>query len=633
MINLRVEVSLALNTAENFTYEVRNDAVPLGPGTRVVVPVWNRIVPGWVVNTSSAYTGKVKPVLGVVDSGYHPGTEFMTFVKEVARSFLISPGKLLDLSLSPAMRSQSGIMCRSTGKDFPLFKRSAAEILQLGKESTLRLYYKNRDALDEPPSTLPPAEFVGTRTGNYTVYLSHRRKDYYREIWERDRARGKSTYILLPNNLAMGRYESELPDLRVYNSSLKSSLREEIWSASRRDKPIFIGGGESGLFLPFSHPGTVIVEKPGSFFYSRNLSSGIDLREAARIKARVFGVDLLEGSSGLLPVHIFLNESLRITDERPEPSNPVKIKKLEPGVKTPPEPVVHSIIDNFSKNQSVLVVVSKKGSGKFLFCPECKSVFRCPSCGNSAPVKPGSGASCVSCSFSSETIPECSKCGKSLKVIEDLSVASLKTRLVRGAGEENVISYEPDPRSGEMDPLIQRDAKKIVILTPVEAGCIPEDSFDHVVMVKPESFFDLNTYNGGELIWSFVNGLREILRPEGNIEVYTVFHFHYCMKKMNDEDQYLERELKYREMFQLPPYKEVFDLIFSDRNIRKLAEKMRKFRTEFDSKFLFSKSYLISREKKRGFFRGNSRVHMKPGELYSTGISRFRGIKIKKVIS
>jgi len=632
MSYLKVEVALSLNTSENFSYELKGDVSSVYKGMRVIVPVWNRLASGWIINTESEYKGKVKPVLGVVEDEYIPDEKYLRFITEISDTFMISAGKLLDSSLSPAMRSKGGLFCGSEEGDFQVFRKSVNELTKLGCGSTLKLFYKKKGLEENRQSESTPGKSEIPITSGKSIYLNNYRKDHYNKIWSREKSWGRTPIIVLPNNLSMERYEHELNDLQIYNSNVKAGTREKLWTMARSGESLFIGGGESVLFLPVSNPGTVIIEKPGSFFYGRNIASGIDLRKAARIKSRIMGVDLIEGSNSLTSYHYFSRDFFKIDDKRTDSDESISVKKLDPGIKIPPEQVIESIIKHFIKGERILVIVSRKGSKKFLFCPECKALYKCPSCGGSASISSNAEIICPSCSFSTSDVTECSKCGSGFKVIEDLSVNSLKKRLAEKAGSQYLFSFESEKKVN-VSNLERPDSseKSIVILTPSEAGSIPEQAFDHAVIIKPESFFDLNNYNGGEQMYLFVRGLREVLIPNGKVDVYSVFHFHYSLKKINEEKQFLDRELKYRELFQLPPYFEVFYLKLSDRSLRGLGKKMRDVLCDFSDFFSIKRSYLISRSRIRGFYQGSIQIHSERGKLSDSGINKVNGIKIKGI--
>ena len=628
---MRVEVALSLNTNANFSYEWTGDPDSIKEGIRVIVPVWNRVTTGWIVNTRSEYQGRVKYILGIIKDEYIPDEKYLKFVNEISRTFMISAGKILDASLSPGMRSLTNVYFNSDDGELPFYKRSAKELEKVSKSGAVEFFYKIKGNEIQESQNKTEDRIYEESVPGHLIYLNYYRNDFYKKIWLNEKTAGRTPLILLPNNLSMERYKSGISDLQIYNSRIKTGERERLWKLARGNNPIFIGGGESALFLPIKQPGPIIIEKPGSFFYDKNISSGIDLRKAARIKAGIMGVDLIEGNSCPTSFQHYNRESLKIMDERKNEVLPVLVKKLNPGTRIPPDQVTDTIINNFIKGDRVLVIVSKKGSLKFLFCGECKSIYKCPLCGGSVKISSDNSINCMSCSYSHEKPETCEKCNSELKVIEDISVRSLKKKLVDRAGETSVISFETK-LPNDYEAILKRPEtgeKNIVILTPAEVNSIPENSFDSIVFLKPESFFDLNNYKGGEQIFSFIKGLRETLSPEGKIDVYSVFHFHYSLKNINDEVQYLVRELKYREFFLLPPYCDVFNLEMSDRDIRKLAGKMRDIFNEFRDLLNIKRINLLSRSQIRGFYKGSIQIHTEQEKVINSGILNLKNLKVK----
>jgi len=106
---------------------------------------------------------------------------------------------------------------------------------------------------------------------------------------------------------------------------------------------------------------------------------------------------------------------------------------------------------------------------------------------------------------------------------------------------------------------------------------------------------------------------------------------HYSLKKINDEKEYMERELKYREFFFLPPYFDVFNIELSDRDLRKLAKKMREIYSEFGDILNIKKNYLVSRFKIRGFYKGTIQIHSDQEKMEKSGILKINGLRIKAI--
>lgn len=629
-----VEVALSLNTTENFSYEFSGEPGSIKEGMRVIVPVWNRLITGWVVSTRSDYKGRVKPIMGVIKDEFIPDSKYLEFVHEISRTFMISSGKLLDASLSPAMRSAANLYFKSIEGEFPVYKKSVKDFENICKNGVINVFYKIKGKEMEEGNKNSEDGIEDNNIPQHLIYINYYRNKFYNKIWEEEKLSGRTPLILLPNNLSMGKYKNDIQDLQIYNSRIKAADKERLWKLAIGNSPLFIGGGESALFLPVNQQGSIIIEKPGSFFYDKNISSGIDLRKAARIKAKIMGVDIVEGNSCLTSFHYYHKDSLQIRDERKIDVSPVSVKKLNPGVRIPPDQVIDTIINDFTRGDRVLVIVSRRGSFKFLFCPECKSIYKCPLCGGTITISSDSMLNCMSCSYTADKIDTCKKCDSELKIIEDISVGSLKKKLVGRAGEKSIVSFENKSPKDYEDNFKRSEsgAGKIFILTPAEVNSIPEKSFDSAIFIKPESFFDLNSFNGGEQIFAFIKGLREVVTQEGKVDVYSVFHFHYSLKNINDEEQYLKRELKYREFFMLPPYCDAFNLEISDRDIRVLSGRMREVFSEFRESLNIKRIYLVSRVKMRGFYKGSIQIHTAQENIFSSGILKVKGIKIRGLL-
>ncbi len=633
-ISLIVEVSLSINAFENFSYEFRGDRKEISIGMRVIVPFWNRLIAGWVVSCNSDYKGKVKPIIGIINDSYIPEENYFRFVSAVSKEFMIPRGIILDKSLSPGMRSLGNMFFKKLGNEYRVKKMSLSEISKLANSDTLDIYYKigGTNFRKRTESDIHREFKVTSYQQNFL--LSYNRSGDYNKIVKEMIRSGRTPLILLPNNMSMNRYASEYEGLLIYNSSVKISERERIWSLARSDEAVFIGGGESALFLPVVNPGTIIVEKPGSFFYDRNMFSGIDLRKVARIKADIFNMEIIEGDSSYTVYHSHKKKSINILDKRDKKTSKIVVNKFKPGLKMITDDVIDSIVSGYIDKKRILVIVNKKVSTGFLYCDDCKIVAKCPVCGNSIVSGKSDIVKCIRCGFKSDNYGNCKKCSNELNVIEDISVSSVKNSIGRKVGEGNVIKID-DEKVNDLKKsfgISEMDRNKIIITTPVFINNIPSVSFDIVFIVKPESFFDLNKYNGSEQMFTFISELRELIPKSGEIAVFSVFHFHYSLKYINDEERFFEKELKYREFFMLPPYYELFKIELNERDLRKLAKKMREFYKKFKELLNIKNIYISSRIKKRGYFKGVIHIRSDYNSIIKSGISKIKGLKIIKEI-
>ena len=88
------------------------------------------------------------------------------------------------------------------------------------------------------------------------------------------------------------------------------------------------------------------------------------------------------------------------------------------------------------------------------------------------------------------------------------------------------------------------------------------------------------------------------------MDVFSMFHFHYALKLLESEDQFLERESKYRSWFQLPPFAELFDVTVKARSPRDLGAEMREIRRILDGRMTIGAIKMVGRSPVRGFYAG-----------------------------
>ena len=70
----------------------------------------------------------------------------------------------------------------------------------------------------------------------------------------------------------------------------------------------------------------------------------------------------------------------------------------------------------------------------------------------------------------------------------------------------------------------------------------------------------MEEFNAAEMIHATGAEIAETLVAGGELHVFSVFHFHYALQFLMDEETFFERELKYRQWFLLPPFASVYEL-------------------------------------------------------------------------
>ncbi len=643
-----IQVSPSLNIFATLSYRYTGDLALLKPGLRVVIPLGNRITAGWVTDTHSHYKGKVKDILGVIRDGYLPDKHFLFFVKAVSGVYFTSVGMLLDAALPPSQKPISALYFENKekeGKVEKLHRYSIDELLRLSSAGAIEGFYKSRDfspVVSQYP--VPEAEFAFNRhdssrdIGENRFVIGYRRETRYREIIHDCLSHGKSVLITVPDNLTAAYLAEKLQpgtgSVDLYNSEIKPKDRETLWrDYALAGKTGVVVGGQSAVLLPITNLGAVICDRAGSAVYSRNYFSKYNIRLLSELRALHYNVSLMEGFS-THTVRSFHSRSQIFIEDKREEKITAEVRMVRSGTKGIPTDFVQLLNNYFLENKKVLVVLNKKESFNFLYCGKCKKVFRCPSCDRSVEVDSEFNLKCLHCGQEKTSHTLCDRCGETLALVEDISIASVKKALKQQVVETGIMTLSADGLKDEhMYSLLRRiEDSKIIISTPVILNPLFNNLFDAVIYMRPESYFNIDEYDAAEKIFSMAAELRELVKKGGSLDIFSTFHFHYSLKLINDEEGFFGRELKYREWFHLPPFANVYHIEVKDKTLRRLGKEMRKIYKKFKDPLTIKRIYLVGRQAQRGVYKGIIEAHTQPEAILESELLGNRNISIELVM-
>jgi primosomal protein N' len=638
-----VQVSPSLNIFESLTYSYNGDPALLVPGTRVIIPVGKRVTGGWVTGTHSDYRGRVKNILAVVRDRYLPDNRYMGFINAVSGVYFTSVGTLLDASLPPGRKNIGSLYLEDPGnpeKIERMNKYSLTDLEAFSRSGALYCFYKSRKSSRLPLSPSSPIvkeEIHQLEHEQETIepvkskfIIGDRRNVNYREIVDDCLSRGKSVLIAVPDNLTAAYIKKTLDGVDIYNSEIKASERDALWERyARGENAGVVVGALSAVLLPIQNLGAVIIERAGSAAYKRSYFSRYHIHLLARLRARYFNVPLIEGFSTFTVQAYRDRSSVFIDDMRVERVS-AEVRTVKGGTRGIPDNFLELVSDYFDKGKKVLIVLNKKESFNFLFCRKCQKVLRCPRCDRFIDVDQQSNIKCSHCGHEESSQTHCYKCGEPVAVVEDISIASVKKTVKTRIAESGIMTLSAEGlKDDHIYSLMKRiEDSKIIISTPVILNPFFNRIFDAVIYIRPESYFNIDQYDAAEKIFSMAAELRELIKPGGQLDIFSIFHFHYSLKLLNDEDGFFDRELKYREWFHLPPFANVYHIEIKAKDLRKLGKEMREIYKKFKTVLNIKRIYLGGRKAVRGAFKGIIEAHTQPDVIRESGILGSRDISI-----
>ncbi len=618
---MKVSIALSLNIYETLTYEYKGEIKDLYIGLRVIVPVGNLIRAGWVMSLESDYTGRTRNIIGIVQSNWKPNKNTLCFIKKTSELYLMSSGTLLDYCLLPGQKAIKDIYINFEDKLKSLSKFTTKELLQKSKLSPIMLHYKKE---------IVYKEINNDKELDFKEHFLNgkNRFDEYKSIIDKTLKESKTVLIIVPDKLSIEYFKKIFPDIDIYNSTQKKAIKDNIYEKYYNGGTGVLIGGLSALFLQINNLSCVIYEKGNTIYSNRGVFNGEkDYKILALKKAEANKCPVYIGTPSIEIKDYKDNQSsLNFIKKNKAKINVIRVKKKKKDLFSD---IIQLTKIYFSDNKKTLILLNKKQSKSILYCEKCKKAIKCNNCNKYIQITGKLSSKCPHCNHN--ILTNCSVCNKPLEILKDVSMDSILKVLKDNVTDTGILNISAEDTKDIKALEENIKASKIIISTPFIIGPYFKDIFDAVIYYKPESVFDMDSYKTAENIFSILSEIKNIIKPEGNIDIFSVYHFHYVFKLINEEEEYLSRELKYRQWFMLPPFYSIYEITIKEKTIRELGKTMREIYIKEFQTLNIKEISILSRKKSRGTFKGVIKAHLASKELINSGILSKRNISAKLI--
>lgn len=622
---MKISVSLSVHLPEPLTYRAPDDA-GIGLGTRVVVPLGRRAVVGWVTGLDSPYPGRLKSVLAAIDDPFVPGPDLLEFARLAAAAYFTSAGILLDHALPPSQKGMRNLLPPGADGGRRRPAPGLAELERLAADGLPRLRFR----MPAEEAAAPPAAPVAGG-GEWRWLLAADREEEYRLACERTLAEGRSVILVAPDPASARYWQERLPGADPFQARMAARERERAWNEYRRGKRGIVCGSLAALCLPLPAPGLVIVDRASSPLYARVQGSPFRLDHLAGLRARAAGVPLLNGALS----HTCASWERRLdpgcTDRRGPQRPAVQVHPLRGGDRGIPPALLDLARRNVQEGRRTLVLVNRVQPALYLFCEACGRVADCPRCGAALQADGDGRVSCRRCAFRDDAPGGCRRCGGGLETLHDVSIGSLERALERVCGEGTALALTAAELGDPQAVAAAARQRALVIATPAALTPFFNGLFAAAAWVKPEGFVAMEEFDAAERIHAHGAEIAATLQPGGELHAFSVFHFHYALRLLADEERFFERELKYRRWFQLPPLADVYELELRAGNLRELGATMRALYGRHRDGLGIRRAYLASRQRQRGSYRGVLELHAAAAAVAAAGLPRLRRAALRRI--
>jgi len=617
---LKISVALSYNIFEPLTYGCEDAPLGLKAGMRVLVPLGKRIVLGWVLDLDSPYSGRLKSIIGFIDDPFCPDRAFLEFARQTAAAYFASAGSVLDHCLPPSQKNLKNLRLEADGQVRKMAEFGPGQLEKLAAAGPLRFFFKVGTEAG-PIAAVPQPEDDALFS---RLLLGPGRDREYVDMCRQTLARGRSVILLVPDNATASYWQTVIPGLDLYHSGVKTAAKENIWRQYRLGKSGVVCGGLSALMLPLTDPGLLIVDRAASPLYQRGFASPFRIDHLAAMRAQAGRIPLLRGAASHSCVTYWQRKDQHISDRRRERSISCQVHMLKGKERGIPSDIVDMIRQNVLEKKKTLVLVNRIQPVLHLFCGQCRKIASCPRCGGNLQVEETQRAACRRCTFHKETLNDCPRCGKNLTLLHDISIDSLSRAVERAVGEKAALVMTAADLKTAAPTVAAANASPVIIATPAALNPFFREMFAAVIYIKPESFFNMEEFNAAEMIYATGAEIGETLKPGGELHVFSVFHFHYALQFLIDEEKFFERELKYRQWFILPPFASVYQLELKGTSLRSLAAAMRGLNLKHKEDLQIKRIYLLSRQPLRGTYRGILELHTSAEKIAQAGLHKIK---------
>lgn len=239
-------------------------------------------------------------------------------------------------------------------------------------------------------------------TGRFQTFLLHGvtgsgKTEIYIRCIQRILELGKTAIMMVPEisltPQTVERFRQRFGDrVAILHSGLSQTERFLEWKKIRDEKVSIAVGARSAVFAPFKNLGMIVIDEEHDGSYKQDSNPRYHARDTAVMRARSVNAVVLMGSATpslesiqntRLKKYSYLSLESRIGESMLPIVSLVDMKKERKEFKNFAmlSGVLRSAIrDRLSRNEQVFLFLNRRGTARFVFCPDCGYVLECAHC-------------------------------------------------------------------------------------------------------------------------------------------------------------------------------------------------------------------------------------------------------------
>lgn len=555
-------VAVPLKTKIFFTYSAP-DNLDIKIGSLVKVPFRNRIINGVVIREGEKIDNAKEVIEKIIDLPLN----IVKLGLWLSDYFLFDVGIVFD-SILPNFRKKS--------KEFSIYnnKGELEKKLKLSKEQE-ECYNTIIKNLDKNNVFLL---YGVTGSGKTEVY-------FY--VIEDLLKKGKSILYLVPEigmvPQVIERIRKRFGEGEEYHSKLTEAHQLSVFRNCLEGNIRIIAGARSALFLPMKNLGLIIMdEEHDSSYYQTTQSPYYSGRIVGLKRAEIENIPIILGSAtpsvdsyykGIKGNYILLKMTERIKGLKlPE----VKIWDLRKRDFLSDE-LKQRILNEKGK---IIIFLNRRGYSPFVICKKCHFIVRCSKCDIPMTYHLEEDIFlCHHCGLRKNKMDKCERCGGELDY-KSLGTEKVEERL-KEIFRDSIRRMDRDSMKKREDyKNIYRDLKegkiKILVGTQMVTKGLDLPDIGLVVVLKADNILNFPDFRATERTFQLLSQVAG-RAGRGNIgevviQTYHPQHYAICAAREHNYDMFFEKEIKYREKANYPPFVFLGRILFEGKDLREVQD-------------------------------------------------------------
>ncbi len=429
-------------------------------------------------------------------------------------------------------------------------------------------------------------------------------------------AQGKEAIVLVPEisltpqtvKYFVERFGS---DVSVTHSRLTACERFDQWKKAREKKIKIMVGPRSAIFMPFSNLGIIIVDEEHERTYKSENSPKYSVKEVALKLSELTGAQVVFGSatpsvesffeaeSGLMSL---VTISERINGTPPEVTIVDMRRELALGNKSIfSQGLITAMEESLNKNEQTILFLNRRGHSTFVSCRKCGYTCACDNCNvNYTYHKFNEKLVCHYCGKSTDTPTNCPICGSKYIRYFGIGTQRVENEIQEIFKDTKVLRMDMDTtaRKHSHEKILnsfKNNEVQILIGTQMITKGLDFPNVTVVGVIAADLSLNTGDFRSAETTFQLITqvaGRAGRAAALGRVFIQTYSPEHYSIQYARDNDylRFYQEEIVLRRQMQYPPYTNVFTVLFTGEDEKKIITnlfKLLELMNHFNKKGLF----------------------------------------------